>query len=119
MPHECRSLTVAQQMRFWNGSIRASVKETTPLDDEFKIHATIDDIPPLAVGRGGAECAESAIYSMKKYLTFPPEYQGRLKNCCFLVSLVLGLCYNRELKEAWRPRPGRVLEIQFPKTGRF
>ena len=78
-------------------------KKETPLDEAFKIHAVIENIPPLAAGSGGEQVhVDPGIKSLKRYLMFPPEFAGPLSDCCLLTSLFLGLAYNRELRAAYR-----------------
>ncbi len=84
-----------------------------PLDDSFRIAVIISDIPPLrAAGKQRRKPKLGPLFhhqdaiSKSPFLQFPPEFEGLLKECCLLVSLVLGLKYNEELR-ACKTRLGR------------
>ncbi len=72
-----------------------------PLDESFHISAVVMSLPPVRVGAGpvGLQFKQPSVLSTSRWLQFPPEYAtGHLTDCCLLVSLVLAMRYNAELR---------------------
>ncbi len=79
-----------------------------PLDQSFQISAVVISLPPVQMGVGPAalQLKQLSVKSTFRWLQFPPEYATcLLADCCVLVSLVLGMAYNAEL----RANRGRTL----------
>ncbi len=85
-------------------------KTEIPLDEAFEVHSTVVDIPPIAVGANDCPFLEPQLSKKGReaFLMFPPEYKGRLENCCLLISLVLGLSYNAEMRAVHRLKRSKV-----------
>ncbi len=82
-------------------------KKETPLDEHFRVHAVIENIPPLAAGASSSSEGEPfdppsdpGMRSLKRFLLFPPDFSGELEDACLLTSLFLGMRYNAELRAA-------------------
>ncbi len=51
-------------------------KDTIPLDEHFKIHTTITNLPPLPVINVGAGTSASKGDKAGQFVVFPPSYPG-------------------------------------------
>ncbi len=77
-------------------------KQEIPLDEHFRIHTIVTNLPPLPlVPQVGASAAgdKSNAEKMSKFVHYPPVY-GDLPDSCLLVALVMAQLYNTEKRVA-------------------
>ncbi len=74
-----------------------------PLDNTFRVSVVVTNIPPIRLGGRKKKVFGLAFHdpdavSQNKWLTFMPEFAGRLEDCCLATALLYGISYNQEMK---------------------